>query len=60
MTMDIPENVLAAIRALVEHWRSFDPDDEDIVVNRLPLIDAWFERLGLPPVPHPSFPEEET
>jgi hypothetical protein len=45
--IEVPENVLAAIRAVVEYWRSTDPDDEDIIINDLPVIYAWLEELGL-------------
>jgi hypothetical protein len=45
--IEVPENVLAAIRAVVEYWRSTDPDDEDIISNDLPVIYAWLEELGL-------------
>jgi hypothetical protein len=45
--IEVPENVLAAIRAVVEYWRSTDPDDEDIIINDLPVIYAWLEELGM-------------
>ena len=45
--IEISENVLMAIRAVVEYWRSTDPDDEDIIINDLPVIHAWLTELGL-------------
>jgi hypothetical protein len=45
--IEISEDVLTAIKELVEHWHSTDPDDEDIVVNHLPVVEAWLVELGL-------------
>jgi hypothetical protein len=49
MTMDVPENVLAAIIVFVGLQRSFDPDDDDFLVNHYPVLCAWLEALGLLP-----------
>jgi hypothetical protein len=50
MTMEIPEDVLKAIRAVVEYnYYSTSGDDTDILVNDLPVIYAWLEGLGLLP-----------
>jgi hypothetical protein len=45
--IEISEDVLMAIRAVVEYWRSTDPDHEDIIINDLPVLYAWLEGLGL-------------
>jgi hypothetical protein len=45
--IEIPEDVLTAIKAVVEWWGSTDPDDEDFVINHLPVLTDWLEGLGL-------------
>jgi hypothetical protein len=57
MTMDVPENVLAAIVAFVRLQRIFNPDDTDFLVNDLPVLCAWLDGLGLLP-PHDAYTEE--
>jgi len=47
MTTEIPENVLAALKAVVEWAHSFDPDDDHLVTYDIPAIAAWLEQLGL-------------
>jgi hypothetical protein len=47
MTMEVPENVLEAIIVL---QRIFHPDDEDFLVNHLPVLCDWLDGLRrLPP-----------
>jgi hypothetical protein len=46
MRMEVSEDVLRAIRSVVEYWRSTEPDDENIIVNDLPVIEAWLVGLG--------------
>jgi hypothetical protein len=55
MTVDIPENVLEAIVVFVHLQRVPDPDDEDFLVNHLPVLCSWLDGLGLLP---PLFTEE--
>jgi hypothetical protein len=45
--MEVSDDVLAAIIAVVEYWRSSDPDDIDLVFNHLPVVEAWLVELGL-------------
>jgi len=54
MTIEIPDNVLAAIVAFVELQRTNFPDDTDFLVNGLPVIEAWLEGLGVRLKPHPE------
>lgn len=49
MTMDVPENVLAAIIEFVRLQRVFNPDDKDFLVNHLPVLCAWLDGFGLLP-----------
>jgi hypothetical protein len=46
--IEISDDVLAAIRAVVEWYRGCDGPD-DIIVNDLPVIDGWLTELGLIP-----------
>ena len=48
-TMKVPENVLAAMKAVVEWAHSFDPDDTRLCTHDIPVIAAWLEGLGLLP-----------
>jgi len=48
-TMEVPENVLAAMKAVVEWAHSFDPDDDHLCTHDIPVIAAWLEGLGLLP-----------
>jgi hypothetical protein len=46
--IEVPENVLAAIKAVVEYnYYSTTGDDTSIIVNDLPVIHAWLTELGL-------------
>jgi hypothetical protein len=55
VTTEIPEEVLAAIKAVVAYnYYSTSGDDTDLLVNDLPVICAWLAGLGLLPPP----PEE--
>ena len=50
MTMEVPENVLAAIVEFVAVQRQLDNDDYDFLVNHLPVLCDWLDGLGrLPP-----------
>jgi hypothetical protein len=46
MTTEIPDDVLAAIKAVVEWYRGSDGPD-DIICNDLPVLEAWLVGLGL-------------
>jgi hypothetical protein len=45
----IPEDVLAALRGIVEWAHSYDPDDDRLLAQDIPAITAWLERFGLLP-----------
>jgi hypothetical protein len=48
--MEVPENVLEAIVVFVGLQRVFHPNDEDFLVNHLPVLEDWLDGLGrLPP-----------
>jgi hypothetical protein len=48
MKMEISEDVLTAIRSVVEYnYYSTSGDDTHIIVNDLPVLYAWLEELGL-------------
>jgi len=50
MTREIPENVLAAIQAVVvRDCYDTSGDDSWFLVNHLPVIQAWLAELGLLP-----------
>jgi hypothetical protein len=46
-TMEISDDVLAAIVVFVELQRTPFPDDTDFLANHLPTLCAWLEELGL-------------
>jgi hypothetical protein len=46
MTMEVPENVLEAIVVFVGLQRVFHPNDEDFLVNHLPVLEDWLDGLG--------------
>jgi hypothetical protein len=46
---EIPEDVVAALQGIVEWAHSFDPDDDRVLSEDIPLITAWLEGLGLLP-----------
>jgi hypothetical protein len=48
MTTEIPENVLVAIKAVVDWYRGCDGPDE-ILEHDIPVIERWLEDLGLVP-----------
>ena len=46
-TMEVPDNVLEAMKAVVEWAHSYDPDDDRLVMHDIPVIATWLEQLGL-------------
>jgi hypothetical protein len=48
MRMEVSEDVLAAIKTIVEHFhRSDDALIDDFIVRDLPVLEAWLKELGL-------------
>jgi hypothetical protein len=60
MTTEIPEDVLTALKGIVQWTRTFDPDDDKLLANDIPTIANWLEQLGLlsPDEYYEPFPEE--
>jgi hypothetical protein len=46
--MEVPKNILTAIVSVVEWYRGCDGPD-DIIMNDLPVIEAWLTELKLLP-----------
>jgi hypothetical protein len=51
MVTEIPDNVMAAIKAVVEWYRGCDGPD-GIIEHDLPVIDAWLAGLGVKLTPY--------
>ena len=49
MQMEIPENVLSAIVAFVEHFRGSKCLSDDFIEHDLPVLCAWLDELELLP-----------
>jgi hypothetical protein len=51
MKVIVSEDVLMALKALVEWSRSYDPDDYARFTKDIPLIAEWLEEVGAMPRP---------
>jgi hypothetical protein len=62
MTTEVPDNVLAAIKSVVEYnYYDTSGSDNDILANDMPVIFDWLVGLGvLVPRPLPSGDIEES
>ena len=49
MTMEVPDDVLEAIKAVVAWSQTIDPDDDKLLADDIPTIAAWLAELGLEP-----------
>jgi hypothetical protein len=57
MTTDIPEDVLAAMKGIVDWAHSYDHDK--LLVNDIPTIQTWLVEVGLlPPLKQPALEDE--
>jgi hypothetical protein len=51
MRMEIPDDVWAAIIAVVAWSQTINPDDDKLLADDIPAIAAWLAELGLTPPP---------
>jgi hypothetical protein len=49
MQVTIPEYVVVALQGMVEWAHTFDPDDERMLREDIPVITTWLAELGLLP-----------
>jgi hypothetical protein len=43
----IPDNILEAMKSIVEWAPSYDPDDDRLLAHDIPVMATWLEQLGL-------------
>ena len=57
MTVEVPDDVLKAMKHFVEWAHSKDSSIDGIIVHDLPVFENWLTELGLLP-PAPELPPE--